>query len=204
MYLIPWIAFSVINYLSAPIVGEILKDFFEYSVMIENVLAGVFAVIFGFIGDHIGRKRLVISGFMLLGLGYASLGLFQGDISSGFLSFSAYFYTVVDGIAWGMFYAIFLMTIWGDIAQQKSSEKYYALGYLPFLFSIFTELSIGTIISDAVGQTAVFSFASLFLFMAVLPLAYAPEPLAKNIKDRELYDYIKKARNARSALDPES
>jgi nucleotide-binding universal stress UspA family protein len=41
---------------------------------------------------------------------------------------------------------------------------------------------------------AVFSFAAFFLFLAVLPLVYAPETLPeKTMKDRELKKYIEKA-----------
>ncbi len=193
LYFIPWVGFSIINYMSTPIVNKIFPDFFAMFVAIENIIAALTAVFCGFIADYVGRKKLVISGFILLGIAYGSLGLFQKS------SYTWWFYTAVDGLAWGVFYAIFLMTIWGDIAKEKSSEKYYAIGYLPFLFSVLTELSIGSSISSSLNETAVFSFASIFMFIAVLPLAYAPEPLEKNIKDRELQDYIEKATKARSS-----
>jgi hypothetical protein len=42
---------------------------------------------------------------------------------------------------------------------------------------------------------AAFSFASFFLFLAVLPLMYAPETLPqKNIEQRQLKGYIEKAK----------
>jgi len=42
---------------------------------------------------------------------------------------------------------------------------------------------------------AMLSIASFFLFLAVLPLFYAPETLPeKEIKERELKEYLKKAR----------
>jgi hypothetical protein len=43
-----------------------------------------------------------------------------------------------------------------------------------------------------------FSLASFFLFVAVLPLMYAPETLPeKKIKDRELRDYLEKAKRTK-------
>jgi len=192
LYFVPWIMFSIANYISLPIVSQIFPSLFAYSMLVENLFAGMFAVISGFFGDYVGRKRLVVAGFILLGLGYASLGLFPQNIAGW------WFYTAVDGIAWGIFYTIFLMTIWGDIAHGKNSEKYYAIGYLPFLFSIFTELSIGTAISSTVNTTAIFSFTSVFLFLAILPLAYAPETLPlKVLKGREFKNYIKQAERAK-------
>lgn len=193
LYFIPWIMFSIVNYLTAPIANKFFpENFSQFSTLVENVLAGVFAVVCGFLGDYIGRKRLVVGGFALMGLGYASLGMLQENI------FGWWFYIVVDGIAWGAFYTIFIMTIWGDFAHQKSSEKYYAVGCLPFLFSVFMQLSIGAYVSSTVLPSAVFSFASIFLFLAVLPLAFAPETLADKImKNREIRHYIEKAQRAR-------
>jgi MFS family permease len=195
LYFIPWIMFSIANYIAAPIVSQIFHpDLFQSLMMTENVLAGVFAVVSGFLADYIGRRRLVLTGFVLLGLGYASLGLFSESIAGWWL------YTVVDGVAWGIFYTIFLMTIWGDIALGKNSEKYYAIGYLPFLFSILTQLSVGTTISSTINSTAIFSFTSLFLFIAVLPVAYAPETLPLQVmKNRELHNYIKKAQRVKDS-----
>lgn len=199
LYFIPWIMFSVVNYLVAPVAGKIFPtDFVQFYTMIENVLAAVFTVVFGFVGDYLGRKRLVVAGFVLMGLGYASLGLFQNSL------FGWWFYTAVDGVAWGVFYAIFFMTIWGDVAHKKSSEKYYVLGSLPFLALVFMQLSLGSYVASTVNEGAVFSFASLFLFLAVLPLVYAPETLPdKIIKERELKSYIEKAQHARLRSDSE-
>lgn len=192
LYFIPWLMFSVVNSLAVPIISDFFtENFLSYSLVsiIENALAAIFAVVFGFFGDYLGRKRLAVAGFSLLGLGYASLGVFPGSL------FGAGFYIIADGIAWGAFYTLFLLTLWGDLAQEKSSEKYYALGSLPYVFSQFIRLSVGVTIGDIVSEFAVFSFASFFLFLAVLPLVYAPETLPeKTMKDRELKNYIEKAK----------
>lgn len=178
--------------MTLPLVNKIFPDLFQYIEMTGTVLAGVLAVVFGFFADFIGRKRLVVAGFALLGLGYASLGFFQGNILGWC------FFAVADGFAWGAFCAVFVMTIWGDLSQGKSSEKYYAIGFLPFLFSFFMQL-IAPYVSLSVPNLAVFSFASIFLFLAVLPLAYAPETL--NLKDREFESYVEKAMRTKLQLD---
>jgi hypothetical protein len=191
LYFIPWLMFSLVNSLAVPIISDsFTANFADYTLLstVENALAAIFSVVFGFFGDFLGRKRLTVAGFSLLGLGYASLGLFPGSI------FGAAFYVVADGIAWGALFNMFLLTLWGDLAQEKSSEKYYAIGSLPYLFSQFIRLSAGVAIGDMVPEFAVFSFASFFLFMAVLPLVYAPETLPeKTMKDRELKKYVEKA-----------
>ena len=89
---------------------------------------------------------------------------------------------------------LFLVTIWGDISQEKSGEKYYFLGVLPYLFSILAGGLAGPSISVNVQELTVFSFAAFFLFVAVLPLVYAPETLPdKILKNLDLNSYVNKA-----------
>jgi hypothetical protein len=190
LYFIPWCMFSLVNYLAVPVTDKIFSaSFYQNSSVIENVLSAVFAVVVGFYADSVGRKRLLVAGFALLGLGYASLGLFPGN------SYSSWFYISVDGLAWGAFYTLFITTLWGDLAPQgKGSEKYYAIGSLPFLFSVFMQLFVGSYFAKVVSNSTIFSFASLFLFLAVLPLVYAPETLSEKVmKEKALKNYAELA-----------
>ncbi|TRO54854.1 MFS transporter, partial [Candidatus Bathyarchaeota archaeon] len=152
LYFTSWLMFSVVNYLAIPIISNSFTKVFgsdTFMYILESVLAAGFAVVFGFLGDYVGRKRLTVTGFILLGVGYASLGLFPKSITG------QWFYLIVDGIAWGAFYTIFLMTLWGDLADGRNSEKYYAIGSLPYLFSNFMLISMGSYISDLVAQSAI-------------------------------------------------
>ena len=190
LYFIPWLMFSLVNDLTFPVnLNFFPETFISFSTMLENLLAGIVAVIGGFFADSIGRKRLTLAGFALLGLGYAVLGLFPKNF------FGWWFYTTVDGVAWGIFSTIFLITVWGDLAQGQSSEKYYILGSLPYLLSNFTRVSLGSYVAATVSDMlAVFSFAAFFLFLAVLPVVYAPETLPeKTMKELELKKYVEKA-----------
>jgi MFS family permease len=157
----------------------------EMSTVIENILAGVFALVGGLLSDILGRKRMAITGFVMLGLGYAILGIYPANLVAWYL------YTAVDGISWGIFYAVFFMTVWGDLAFGASSVKYYALGGLPYLFSNFLGIVLEPYIAEVIPAYAIFSFTAFFLFLAVIPLMYAPETLPeKNIRDRELKTYV--------------
>ena len=190
LYLIPWSIFSMINYLGWPINSKIHgEDFVYFSVLINNIIAGISALVAGLLADNIGRKRTLIGGFIIFGIGYAVLGINPFNI------YAWYFYTLVDGIAWGIIYVIFWFTIWGDLAQEKSSEKYYALGILPYALSGFLRVTLGPFIINIVSEYAIFSFAAFFLFLAVLPLMFAPETLPeKKLRERELKKYIEKAK----------
>jgi len=189
LYLIPWVMFSLINYLVSPVSPTLVNvDDVGILTLLQIGFMGLFAVLGGFFIDTMGRKRIAVTGFILLGLGAAALGI------SWALPF-LYFNVIVDGIAWGFLLVLFILTLWGDLSYGKSSDKYYAIGVMPFFISKFLDLTIGKYLSSSLNNsTALFSFGAFFLFIAVLPLIYAPETLPeKNIKDRELKNYIEKA-----------
>jgi len=191
LYFFPWLMFCLITYLTTPIQSEILnKETIEFLIIIENVLIGAFALLGGFLSDVVGRKHIAIVGFVLLGLGYSAIGVYPGELTM-------YFYTILDGVAWGMLFAVFVVTIWGDLSHNLPSDKHYAIGVSPFFISKLIQLIIGNTIADAIPTSAIFSFTALFLFLAVLPLVYAPETLPeKTMRDRELKNYIDKAQKA--------
>jgi len=193
MYFVPWVMFCLVNQTSARILYQFFgESFFTFLIATEIALSGVFAVVSGFFCDRVGRKIVAIVGFVMLGLGYAMLSIFPENIASW------YFYTCVDGVAWGIFYAAFFATIWGDLAHGSPSDKYYAIGGLPYLLSNFLRFIVGRYIAETFAIYTVFSLASFFLFLAVLPLMFAPETLPeKHIKERELKIYIEKAKKIR-------
>lgn len=139
LYITAWIMFCLVNYTNFPImVNHFGENFVYLSSLVEGIISGIFALVSGFLSDIVGRKRLVISGFVMLGIGYATLGVFPGALISW------YFYTIVDGIAWGMFGPIFILILWGDLSYGTLGEKYYALGGLPLLFANFLQLAGGS------------------------------------------------------------
>jgi MFS family permease len=191
LYLIPWIMFSLVNFAETPIFENLFRDIRILMGFIEFALSGLFALVGGFLADRVGRKRVIITGFVMLGIGYAVLSLFSS------ISVSWYVYTVFDGIAWGMFAAVFFMTLWGDLAEHYEKAKYYTLGGLPFLLAGILPIIVEHY-TESIGTVTAFSLASFFLFLAVVPLMYAPETLPeKQIKDRELKQYIEKAKKAK-------
>lgn len=191
LYLVPWIMFCLVNFSETPILEKMLGDLFTFVSFIEFALAGFFALLGGILADIVGRKRVIMAGFVLLGVEYAVLSLFYE------MPFSLYIYTVLDSIAWGVFASIFFMTLWGDLAAYFGKEKYYLLGGLSYVLSGFLPMLVRPY-ADVIPLNMSFSLASFFLFLAVLPLMYAPETLPeKKIKERELKGYIEKAKKIR-------
>lgn len=191
LYLLPWIMFSLVNFAEAPILARSLGTNSDVAQFVELAVSGLFAVVGGMLADIVGRKRVIITGFVILGIEYAVFGLFSVTEAIW------YVYTVLDGIAWGMFAAVFFMTMWGDLAGTNQKEKYYLFGGLSYLLAGFVS-AVVTPFLDIIQTSAAFSLASFFLFLAVLPLMYAPETLPeKEIRERELRGYLEKAKKVK-------
>jgi MFS family permease len=192
LYLFPWIMFSLINFAEAPLLERAFgAEFSAFVQLVEWIFVGIVAIVGGVIADIAGRKRVVIAGFVMLGIEYAALSAFSNSPAT------LYLFLILDGVTWGLLVTVFFTAIWGDLGENYEKEKYYVLGGLPYLLANFLPILIKPY-ANAISTTAAFSFASFFLFLAVLPLMYAPETLPeKKIKERELKSYIEKAKKAK-------
>jgi MFS family permease len=187
LYFVPWIMFSLVNYLGAPFQPNPNVSASNL-LLIQIGFMGASAVVGGFFLDSIGRKHVAIAGFAMLGIGTAVRSLYSDVLS-------LFFNAVIDGIAWGFLLVLFILTLWSDLSYSSASDKYYALGVLPFFASMLLEFTVGQYVVDHFETSALFSFTAFFLFLAVLPLVYAPETLPEKItQKRQLESYIEKAK----------
>jgi MFS family permease len=199
-YLIPWSMFALVDalekaYLQSYIQIAFGESFFSSTQFVETVIGSLSALAGGFVADIVGRTRVVVYGFVSLGIAYAIVGL------APFAQLPWHFYSVVDGFAWGTFFVMFIFVIWGDLSPPKGTrEKYFVLSSVPYFLAkvigaIFLPLLRGF---PKESTYATFSLAAFFLFLAVIPLMYAPETLPeKSIQDRELRQYVEKAKKTK-------
>ena len=86
----------------------------------------------------------------------------------------------------GILYVTFIFVVWGDLSEGRIREKYYLWGSMPFLVSSFISILVQPF-AGSISISTAFPLASFFLFIAVLPLIYAPETLPeKAMKERDL------------------
>ncbi len=198
LYLVPWLMFSLIDGFETVVFGSILEpDFFDFLLIVGAIIGTVSAFVSGLMSDYVGRKRVVVYGFVSLGLAYAVIG-----IAPAKLILAWYFYAVIDGIAWGIFTVSFFLVLWGDLSSDSASEKYYAIGSIPFFIADLMVFLFAPLASFP--ENAAFSVASLFLFVAVLPLMYAPETVPeRKIELRRLKKYVEKAKRAKEKYTEE-
>lgn len=189
LYLLPWIMFSLVNYLSTPTqVSVVGQSLFTKLQLVENLIGPITAIPAGFLLDYVGRKPAAVAGFVLLGVSYSFLGLYPYSIMSWYL------FTIFNGVTWGILSVLFVVCIWGELNPNAPSGKYYAIGVVPFFISESLQLIFNNYISLNISPYTLFSFIAFFLFIAVLPLIYAPETLPEKItKDRDITSYVNKA-----------
>jgi hypothetical protein len=107
----------------------------------------------------------------------------------------------MDGIAWGILSLIFYLVIWSELAGKRNKEKYYLMGITPFLIASYIQVLFAPH-AKAVEVSAAFSLASFFLFVAVLPLLYAPETMPrKKIELKRLRKFAEDAKKIKEKYE---
>jgi MFS family permease len=191
LYLLAWFMFACVDGFGANIVILHGRNFHDSFKFVEPFVVSLSTLVSGILSDMIGRKRIMTLGFVSLGTAYAILGLTPEAWFSWLLFF------VVSGFAIGSLWLLFTVIIWGEISEQQIIEKYYAIGEAPYFLAGIVSIVFAPVAS-LIPKTSAFSLAALFLFLAVIPLMFAPETLPeKTLRERELRNYIEKAKRIR-------
>jgi MFS family permease len=191
LYFVAWLMFCLIDSFERPILEPFFGDFFYLILMIGPIIGSLSAFIAGLLSDWIGRKRVVLYGFATLGIGYGIISLAPATMISW------YFYLAIDSITTGILWVTFVLILWGDLSEYGAREKYYAIGGFPYFLTYIVQLLSAPYVM-LIPETSVFSIAAFFLFLAVLPLLYAPETLPeKKIELRRLRSYVEKAKEVK-------
>ena len=193
-YIIAWIMFCLVNQIVSPIV-LLMGDIIYVQPMITPIFISISSIIAGILADKIGRKKIVMYGFISLGIAYGLIGIFPS------YPLIHYFFLIIHGISTGLLFVTFLLTLWGDISQSGFREKYYAIGILPLFITYILGLNLEKYILEFPVES-IFSIAAFFLFIAVFPLLYAPETLPeKKMELRRLRSFAEEAQKAKEKYE---
>ena len=189
LYFLPWLVFCLVNYFGV----QILEQSFGKS-MVTLIFTAEFSVgalcclISGWLMDLKGRKLVIITGLVMLGLGHALLSFFPPN------SFVQAFFIIVDNIAFGIFTVAFVFVVWGDMSIGERGEKFYALGSICFHTTVILSLALSPWLK-MIDISSAFSLTSFLIFLAIIPIFLAPELLPeKVIKEREIKKYVEEAK----------
>jgi len=190
LYMFVWFIFLLVDVIVTNMALQKLTQSEIFVIQLESVLLGLTAmVIGGALADNIGRRKLIIFAYLYLGIEYSFVSLSSGELIR---------YTFIDGIAWGILSALFLLVIWGDIGSIRARPIYAASALTIGIASIYFK-NLVPALGLNYDLTQAFPLTSIFLFLSVVITAFIlPETLPEKImKSRELRDYIETAKKIR-------
>ena len=195
LYFIAWLMFSFVDGFGSLFLRPHLEGYHYILRVVEPIIAGLSALGAGIMSDWTGRKRVLLFGFISLGLAYATIGIF----TPGPILIVLFF--IVDGIAIGLLSVVFTIVLWGEVATSDI-EKNYAIGEAPFFLTMIISSLVTPYVDSISGTASVFSLAAFFLFIAVIPLLYAQETLPqRKIEERQLKIYTEEAMKMRQKIE---
>ena len=182
LYAVPWLLFSLINATLARnisfYVSQHIPSSYYYMFLSVSQLAGsVFGVLGGgIIADFFGRRLSLVFSLTLYGIGSALVGLVENYEMFAFVYF-------VNGLNWGILLTLYLLVVWGDLANKESCAKIYSIGLIIF----YLATGVGILFTHQFFQVPliVSSLVScLLIFLSNIPLILAPELLSSDFRER--------------------
>lgn len=191
LYYLSWLMFSVaggifgIIKLPLNLRGEDI-DFYGTVLLYGGVI--ISSLISGFAADHFGRRRIIIFGLVTLGISY--------QVFSIALVPTSYLLTrLIYGVAWGIIFVAYMLTVIGDLALTCSKEKFYAIGVVVPIIVFMVFESFSGVLSPSLSISVISSILGILLFISTVPLLYAPETLPiDKIRRRRFEKHLKKVK----------
>jgi MFS family permease len=186
-YLFPWVMFCI----AAGLAINLIPNTSEYDSAkalgnaLRYISIAVFGLVSGIVADRVGRKPPIIIGLIILGVSFALLG-FSMSVPTVII------YLATSGIAWGLFFVIFL-AVPGDLSISGSREKYYAVGYMLPLGILFALSAIPGWAIFSNSSSSISQLFSLILFLSIIPILLSKETLPREkMHDRQMKEHLEK------------
>jgi len=199
LYFFAWLMFAFINGFEAVVVEHnISTDAHWLLMVVEPTISGFSALIGGIVSDWVGRKPVLVFGFVSFGIAYSILALGALDVNLLWLLWPVFF--LIDGLGLGLLWVMFTLVLWGEI-DSHNPEKCYAVGESPLFLTQIVSLLLAPYV-QMIPMVSAFSLAAFFLFVAVIPLLYARETLPQNkVEERQLRIYTEEALELRQKTE---
>jgi len=180
-YTVPWVLFSLINAtlarnISLYVSQSVPFPYYGFLAFLQLVAAVFGALGGGIIADFFGRRLSLVFSLTLYGISSALVGLVK--------SYEMFcFVYVANGLNWGILLTLYLLVVWGDLANKESCAKIYSIG----LIISYLATGVGNLFTNQISQIPliVSSLGScLLIFLSNIPLILAPELLSSDFRER--------------------
>jgi len=196
-YLIPWIAFSLINATTAKIISlqasKYIIPLFSYLMI---VIGAIGALVGGAISDFTGRKIPLAFALTLYGISSVFSAFVEVYILVNFMF-------IITGLTWGIISTLYLFVVWGDLADKKTYQYTYSIGLATF----FAISGLGLLLTPEILKVSLFIASitnCLIIFISNIFIFLAPEILPSDVREKnyfKLYIYLIKRRKHSLRVD---
>jgi MFS family permease len=181
LYSIPWLAFSLINATLGKTISLYVSHQFDPNsvallVTLQVIGGSIGALLGGLMADFVGRRPSLVTGLILYGISSAISGLAQ--------SYELFYLSYIGiGLTWGIFLTLYLLVVWGDLANVETRLRMYSIGLVIF----YSTTGVGALFGSQLSYVPlmVASIVScLVIFLSNIPLLFAPELLPQDFRER--------------------
>jgi len=181
LYSVPWALFSLINAtlarnISLHVLQSVPSSLYIFLSVLQMTTSGFGALGGGVIADFFGRRLSLVFSLTLYGISSALVGLVENYVM-------LYFVYIVNGLSWGIFLAVYLLVVWGDLANEESCAKRYSIGLIVF----YVAQGVGILLTNQVSQIPLIVSSlvtCLLIFLSNIPLILAPELLSPDFREK--------------------
>jgi MFS family permease len=181
LYSLPWALFSFVNAtmavnISSYVLQSVPSYYYMFLVVLQLAGAVFGAVGGGIIADFFGRKLSLVISLTLIGIGFILVGLTENYNTFPFVY-------VANGVSWGILLTLYLLVVWGDLANKESCTKRYSTGLIIF----YLARGVGILLTDQISQIPLLTsslIGCLLIFLSNIPLILAPELLSSVFRER--------------------
>ena len=181
LYAVPWVLYSLINATLARnmafYVSQRVPSYYYMFLSISQLLGAVFGALGGgIIADFFGRRLSLVFSLTLYGIGSALVGLVENYEMFCFVY-------LVNGINWGILSTLYLLVVWGDLADKESCAKRYSIGLTIF----YLATGVGSLLTNQISQVPLVASSLIscsLIFLSNIPLILAPELLSSDFREK--------------------
>jgi len=182
LYAVPWVLYSLINATLARnmafyVSQRVLSSYYFMVLSVSQLVGAVFGALGGgIVADFFGRRLSLIFSLTSYGISLVLVGLVKS-----YEMFCIVY--VVNGLNWGVLLTLYLLVVWGDLANKESCAKSYSIGLIIF----YLATGVGSLLTHQIFQIplTVSSLVScLLIFLSNIPLVLAPELLSSDFRER--------------------
>jgi hypothetical protein len=104
------------------------------------------------------------------------------------VSEAVFLFRFINGASWGILFVLYIFIIFGDLSNSRVGSKIYPIGIMVYFLSV----GLGVVYQPILSSVAAANLISFLMFVAIVPILFAPEILPKDhIEKMKIQKHLK-------------